>query len=200
MTGTAKEKMCKVIRVLTVAPLLAFAALTILYFAKPEVFATGENTGLANYLFGVLFLTVFPLLAYPLQPIVPGFRGKGREGQRNLAILMAVAGYVGATIYAFAAGTPAGFRVVALSYLFSGVLILVFNKVFHIRASGHACGVAGPVAYLLYFLGPVALGGVLLMAVVFWASLAMRRHTLPQLLTGALISVASIAFLILILL
>ena len=46
----------------------------------------------------------------------------------------------------------------------------------------------------------VALGGVLLMAVVFWASLAMRRHTLPQLLTGALISVASIAFLILILL
>ena len=53
-------------------------------------------------------------------------------------VLMAVIGYIGATIYAFAAGTPAGFRVVVLSYLFSGVLILVFNKVFHIRASGQA--------------------------------------------------------------
>lgn len=200
MAGIVKEKVCKIIRILTVAPLLALAALTILYFAKSEVFAAGGDTGLANYLFGVLFLTAFPLLAYPLQPIVPGFRGKGREGQRNLAILMAVIGYIGATIYAFAADTTADFRVVVLSYLFSGVLILVFNKVFHIRASGHASGVAGPVAYLLYFLGPVALGGVLLMAVVFWASLTMGRHTLLQLLTGALISVASIALLILLLL
>lgn len=188
-----KEKFCKVIRILTLAPLLALASLTILYFAKPDIFEDGTGSGLANYLFGVLFLTVFPILAYPLQPLIPGFRGKGREGQRNLAILMAVLGYIGAVIYAFLAGTPAGFRVIMVSYLLSGVLILLFNKVFHIRASGHACGVAGPVAYLLYFLGPWALFGVLLVAVVFWASLVMKRHTLPQLLAGSLLSVLSIA-------
>lgn len=200
MNQKTEHGIYKAVRILTLAPILALIALTILFFVKNQVFsADPADNGLRHYLFTVLFLTVLPLLAYPIQPIVPGFRGKGRDGQRHLAILMAVLGYIGAAIYAFAAKAPAGLRIVSLSYLFSGLLVAIFNKFFHIKASGHACGVAGPVAILVYFCGWWALLGILLIVPVFWASLRMKRHTLPQLCVGAVLSVVSVLISVLIL-
>lgn len=193
MDHKTEQGICKVVRILTLAPLLALVALTILFFCENQVFsADPADNGLWRYLFTVLFLTVLPLLAYPIQPLVPGFRGKGRDGQRHLAILMAVLGYIGAVIYAFASKAPAGLCVVSLSYLFSGLLVALFNKFFHIKASGHTCGVAGPVTLLVYFCGWWALLGALLFVPVFWASLRMKRHTLPQLCVGAVLSVVSV--------
>lgn len=200
MNTETERRIYKAVRILTLAPILALVALTILFFARNEVFSSqpAEN-GLRHYLFTVFFLTVFPLLAYPMQPIVPGFRGKGRDGQRHLAILMAVLGYIGAVIYAFAAKAPVGLRIVSLSYLLSGLLVAVFNKFFHIKASGHASGVAGPISLLCYFCGWWALLGSLIAVPVFWASLRMKRHTLPQLVIGAALSVVSVLISVLIL-
>lgn len=129
--------------------------------------------GVGNYLAAVFFLTVLPLLAYPLQPILPHYKDQGRAGQRKLAMLMAVAGYVAGAVMGIVCVVPKGLMQIYLIYLISGVLTLLFNKVFKIKASGHACGIAGPVAYLVYFVGWPALAGCIVLAMAYWASL---RH------------------------
>lgn len=177
----------KCIRVLTLAPEMALAALTLLFVYRPAMFA-----GALDYAMALLFLTVFPLLAYPLQPLLPKFRDAGRRGQRRLAIIMAVAGYLFGILYALFAHVSRELLLVYLGYLLSGALIALFNRTFAIRASGHACGVAGPVAFLYVFFGPRALWGLVVLALVYWASLRMKRHTVSQLLWGSVLPVGAV--------
>jgi hypothetical protein len=146
-----------------------------------------------DLVFSLLFLVALPLLAYPLQPLVPGFRGKGREGQRNLAIVMAVVGYVAGLVYAVAARSGFHMRLIFLTYLLSGLGIFAMNKGLRIRASGHACGIVGPLAMLFYVFGPVTAVGLVVPAVVYWASVKMGRHTAVELLWGSLIPLAAMA-------
>lgn len=183
----------KIIRVITVAPVMAAVALSILFILRPGMF-----NGTADFVMALVFLTVLPLLAYPVQPLIPYFKDKGREGQRLLAIIMAVAGYIGGIIYALARPVSKELLIVYLVYLFSGILIFILNKVIKIKASGHACGVAGPVSYLVYFLGWYALAGIAVLALVYWASVRMKRHTLKQLIAGSVIPVAALVISILI--
>ena len=91
-----KEKISlnKIIRVVTTAPIMAFVLLTVLYFLRGDIFRS-----IYDYIWAVVFLTILPIMAYPIQPIVPGFRDKGRTGQRNLAIIMAVLGYIAGIIF-----------------------------------------------------------------------------------------------------
>jgi len=178
----------KVVRVVTLAPLLALLSLTILLVARPEAYNSAFDYALA-----VFFLTVLPLLAYPIQPLVPRFRDKGRDGQRQLAIVVAVIGYVAGIIFAVALKMTAQMILMFLTYLLSGVLVVLFNNVLKVKASGHACGVAGPIAYLTYFLGAEALWGVIILAFVYWASLKMERHTWSELFVGTTLPVAALA-------
>lgn len=177
----------KLIRILTLAPVVAFAALTLLYVYRPAMFG-----GAPHYAMALLFLAVFPLLAYPLQPFLPKFRDAGRRGQRKLAIIMAVVGYILGVLYALYVRAGHELLLVYLGYLLSGSLIALFNKTFAIRASGHACGVAGPIAFLYVFFGPCALWGLIVLALVYWASLRMKRHTLSQLLWGSVLPVGAV--------
>lgn len=184
---SSKEKLAKTIRILTLAPLMALETLILLRLSRPQLFR-----GTWDLAFPILFLTILPLLAYPLQYCIPPLRRKGREMQRKLAILLAVVGYFGGAIWAFASGAAAWLQVLMLTYLISGALIALFNRLFHIRASGHACGVSGPVLYLLGLLGGKALWGLLLMPILWWASRVLKRHTGGQLLWGSALSAAAL--------
>lgn len=184
---SSKEKLAKTIRILTLAPLMALETLILLHLSRPRLFR-----GTWDLAFPILFLTILPLLAYPLQYCIPPLRKKGREMQRKLAILLAVVGYFGGAIWAFASGAAAWLQVLMLTYLISGALIALFNRLLHIRASGHACGVSGPVLYLLGLLGGKALWGLLLMPILWWASRVLKRHTGGQLLWGSALSAAAL--------
>lgn len=177
----------KIIRLLTVAPLMAMVALSIILLVSPEIF---RNNG--NYFIALLFLTVLPLLGYPLQPFIPGFCDKGRDGQRNLAIIMAVFGYVLGIFYVLLTRATQGLLVIYLTYLLSGIGIAIFNKVLKVRASGHTCGIAGPIALLFYVIGYKALWGLIVLIMVFWASLKIKRHTMSQLIWGSIIPLAAL--------
>ncbi len=179
----ATQKLAKTIRILTLAPLLALEALLLLWFLRPELFRSA-----GDLLMPILFLTLLPLLAYPMQHWIPRLRAGGRAMQRKLAIMLAVLGYLGGAIWAYAARAADWLRVLLLTYLISGVLIAAFNRLLHIRASGHACGVSGPVLYLVCRLGPWALLGLLLLPAVWWASRKMQRHTSAQLIWGSILS------------
>lgn len=179
-------RFAKIIRIITIAPIMALLTLSLLYWLRPSIFGSVQSLLLA-----VIFLTVFPVLGYPLQLLIPYYKNKGREGQRNLAIIMAVAGYIGGIFHAVIGSVSTGLWVIYLTYFISGLGVLVFNKLLRIRASGHACGVAGPIALLVYHLGPAALIGFLLLALVFYSSLKIKRHTLSQLLIGSCIPIVS---------
>jgi len=182
-----KLKVAKAVRVVTIAPISTLVALTIMYAHRPEIF--GSTT---HYILTILFLVLVPITAYPLQPIIPGFKDQGRKGQRNLAMITAVIGYVLGTLSLIFVPAPDDCLVIYLTYLFSGLLFLLFNKVFKIGASGHACGIAGPVAALIYFVGVKAFLGFLALLAACWASLVMKRHTKSELVIGASISVLAL--------
>lgn len=179
-----KEKFQKWVRILTAPPFMALAMLGILFHVRPTVFG-----GLGNYLLAVLFLTLFPLLAYPLQPVFPHFKDKGREGQRRLAIWMSATGYIIGTATAYICCVSFELKRIYLIYLFSGMLMLLFNKLIGIKASGHACGVVGPVVCLFYSIGWPALIGLLVLAATCIASLGMKRHTWEELIVGTAIPI-----------
>ena len=174
-------KLCKIIRIITVAPLAAALAVTLL-FLHGGFFANG-----ANFAAAIISLTVFPLLAYPVSLIKKG--DERRRFQRSLAIVLAVAGYIGGLLFSLAANAADGERVLYLTYLLSGVAIAFSSFVLKKKSSGHACGIAGPVALLAYYVHPLYLLGLLLLLPVGYASLKMKRHTLPQLISGAVIPI-----------
>ena len=55
-----KRPVEKIVRIVTLAPVMALLALSILLGAQPERFG-----GIGNYVMAVIFLTILPLLAYP---------------------------------------------------------------------------------------------------------------------------------------
>ena len=186
-----KLKIAKLIRILTVAPVMALATLCTLYATKPEIFG-----GLHMLIIAIVFLFILPISAYPLQPIIPHFKSKGREGQRNLAMLFAVVGYVAGCITNLFMNAPASLWIIYLDYLISGALVVSINKLLHLRASAHACGIVGPAFLLLYFGQPIALAvGLALYVAALWASLVMKRHTWQQFVGGAVIPVVVLALL-----
>lgn len=184
-----KDRFAKLIRIVTVPPVLVGALIAILAGCRPGIF---RNAGEAW--FALFCLDVIPVLAYPLQSVIPGFRGKGREGQRKLAFLLSIAGYALAVSAGLATGASKELQFIYDSYLASVVMLTIVNKLLGIRASGHACSVTGPLLFLTYFFGAPAILPVALIAWgVAWSSLRLKRHTLPELAWGAAISAASFA-------
>ena len=184
----------KIARILTLAQILAAVSLWILYVERPEIYPTGWH-----FAYMLFFLGVLPLLAYPLQPVVPHFKGKGRDGQRTLAMIFALFGYVFCLIACAFTKASADMWLICLEYFISGILIFVFNKVFHIRLSAHGCGSAGPIFLLLYF--GLFIPSLLMMGltvIAYISSVKMKRHTVPQLIGGSLVSVLLLGVLILI--
>ncbi len=182
------EKVYKVIRVITVAPVLALIMAGLTAGRCEGIFPSTWHLA-----YSMFFLGILPLLAYPLQKYIPAYKDQGREGQRNLAILFAVAGFTMGCVMSFAFPASDGLWVIFLEYFCGALAVLIFNKGFHIRLSGHACGALAPVALFLYFgLYGAAAAGTVLAVLVFVASIETKRHTFFQLLGGGLVPLISI--------
>ena len=178
-----KEKIAKVIRVLTTPPIFAALLCTLLYGLLSGSFASG-----VHYVLALVFLTALPLLAYPVAALIPALRRKGRDGQRNLALVFSVLGYIGGFVMAIGFGGAAVEKVMFGTYLFSGVSLAVCTLL-HLKASGHTCGCSGPIAALSIFINPWFLVGYVLLTPIIWSSIRLKRHTALQLLAGCVIPV-----------
>ena len=179
------NKVFHVLRIITVPPVFAFAFLLTIYFMRPDTFMS-----VWQLLCGLFFLSVLPVQGYPLQKYIPYFRDKGREGQRSLAMIFGASGYLLGLITAFAMQAPLALCVIYLEYLLCGIAMLLFNKGFHLKASGHACGIVAPVLLFVYFklYLPAVLGALLIIPVLV-SSVKTKRHTVQQLIGGCLIAV-----------
>ena len=189
------RKISSIIRKATVPPVFAAALLLAAYIAYPHYFSTPWQLAA-----GIFFLTILPTLAYPLQKYFPHFKDKGREGQRTLAMLFSFLGYLLGTITAYVSSAPLQLKMIYLEYLLCGVAMLLINKVFHRKASGHACGIVGPVILLVYFgLYIPAIVGAVLIVPVYIASIRTKQHTAAQLVGGSVIPAAVLGLILLVL-
>lgn len=189
-TQTTMEKAAAIFRKAARPPIFAAAFLAILFVTDPAYI--GPPWQLA---FGIFALGVLPILGYPLQKFIPHFRDKGREGQRSLAMLFCFGGYLLGTLWGLFTQAPEGLLMVYFCYLSCGIGILIFNKVFHLKASGHACGIMGPVfAMCIHFhLWIPALVGAALAVLVFASSVKTKEHNAGQLLGGSAIALVCIS-------
>ena len=170
------------VRVVSVPPVMVGILLTLLLILREDVFAAP-----LEFVASLAGLTILPILAYPVSVLIPAIRRKGREGQRSLAMYFSTVGYVGVFIYGLVAQVGTGLMHIYAGYLFSVIIILVGNKVFKVRISGHACSVSGPLVYSGYFLGVWGiLVGAVCWGVILWASLVMKRHTFREFVFGTL--------------
>ena len=186
--------LAKVIRVVTVPPVMVGSLIILLSTLRHDVFATAGES-----LLMLLFLAVIPVLAYPLSAIVPSVKQKGREGQRNLAFVLSALGYAGGLAYGLIARVSEAQMIIFGTYFLSVIVLTVMNKIIKVRASGHACSIAGPIGMVCYFLPPVCIVCALCLYVgIFWASVHMGRHTVKEFIWGSVSSPASLALVALI--
>ena len=171
----------KVVRTVTVPPVMVAGLILILYFARGEMFRSWVD--LAASLMG---LSIFPVLAYPLSVAIPAIHKGGRAAQRSLAMYLSVAGYAGVFLYGLLSHVRTGLMLIYAAYLLSVVLLVILNKLVRIRASGHGCSVTGPLVLTCYFLGTGGIiAGIALWGVILWASLIRKSHTLREFLLGS---------------
>lgn len=186
----SKRVFAKTIRTITIPPLLVSTLLVALYFLRPEIYHSASELFAA-----IVFLAVIPTAAYPLQKLIPKLRDTGREGQRKLAFVMSITGYTAGFIVAMLTDVTNELKFIYGTYLVSVILLIIFNKVLHFRASGHACGVFGPLIHAVYFMGwwwlpPCAIA----LAAVVWSSLYLTRHTKSELFLGGMSALAGFLF------
>ena len=178
-------KTAKIVRILTLPQIMAFALLTILFFTGNAVEFT-----LSHYILGVVFLTVLPLVAYPIAWAF-GKKSDSHSRERTFAIIFCIAGYIGSVVMSVFFGGNAYEQAVFLCYLFSGILTALLSFVFKRKSSGHAGGVSGVITVLAHHFGLWALFGLAVLAAAYWCSLKLKRHDLPQLLCGTAVPIVS---------
>ena len=171
----------KLIRFLTVPPLVVAAELLALLFFE-NVFPEALDFWLMLFCLGIV-----PVLAYPLQKIVPAFRDGGQKMQRRLAFILSPMGYVAAVLISVLRHAIPNLLYVSVVYLLSVILLLLLNKLTPFHASGHGCSLAGSIILPCLFIGWYAIvPGVVLFGLSFWASVYLKRHTAREFLLGAM--------------
>ncbi len=178
--STFGNLLAKGIRVVTVPPLLITGMLVIL-----TVSLDNFCSSMAQMTLAVILLGLVPILAYPIQKLLPR-GGEVREEQRNMAFILTFAGYLTALACSVVGNCGRELQYIIVSYFISMSLLVFFNKVLHVRASGHACSVTGTLYFLSFFLGtPAVLPCILIAIAVVWSSLRLRRHTIQEIFWGS---------------
>ena len=182
MSKEQKNLLAKIIRGVAIPPTFVFLLSIFTYFLNPAIFRH-----LGDLLAVIISLALVPALAYPLARVLPGYKDKGRAGSRSLAFVTSAVGYIGGTVYAFVSGATEDLKFIFAGYMLALIALIIFNKVFKLKASGHACGIFGPLLYAVYFLGIMwIVPCIAVAAAVVWASVYRKSHTPKELVLGAL--------------
>ena len=187
--SVGKGKLCaaKIIRVVTVPPVFAALLTTILYIAMGDAAFANRF----HYAEAVFSLSLLPVVPYALCAVIPALKKRGRKFERTVALIFSVTGYFMGAAFAFFGGGVQVEKVMFATYLCSGLLLAILSFIFKYRASGHACGVAGPVAMLTAYLGAAFLPAALLLVPIGISSVRLGRHTVLQVIIGSAVSVVS---------
>lgn len=181
-----RKKLAKGISLVTVAPVMAFFTVLLSFIYRRTCF-----NGTGWFIYTIIFLTALPLMAYPLHMLIPVSRKQGRKGERKMAFILAIISYVLGTLITFVLNAPLIVKKIFMAYLLSGLFLTFVNHALKFKASGHACGVAGPITLISSLLSINYLWLFLLMPVVYWSRINLGRHSIQELATGTLVGIIS---------
>ena len=184
-----KNNFAKIIRIISVPPIMVTFLLVILNIARPDIFRNNVEV-----LISIILLGIVPVLAYPFQFLSSSLEDNGRIMQRKLAFIFSLIGYATALLWAILVHTSKELLMICSTYFISVVILTFFNKVLKKRASGHACSITGPLVFLIYLVDwKLIFPCIIIAMLIFWSSLYLQRHTKTDLFYGVLSSLLAFA-------
>ena len=166
-------------------PVLSGALVTFLFLRIPD----SEPNRLIGYGWTMLFLCVIPLCSlFFYIPVKNEETRVTAHRQRVASFVFMLVSYPAGWLVLALIHAPRIFTAVAATYTFVTLGLIFFNLLLRYKASGHAAGVSGPVASMIYIYGFIAAPLLVLLPLVTWARLAARGHSLWQTVVGATMS------------
>jgi len=167
-------------------PVLSGALATFLFLQIPQ----SEPNLLKGYAWAMLFLCIIPLCSlFFYIPAGKEEKEKTARRQRIASFAIMLVSYPAGWLVLSLTGAPRVFTAVAATYTFVTLGLIIFNLLLHYKASGHAAGVSGPVAIMIYIYGAIATPLLILLPLITWARLAAEGHNLWQTVVGASMSI-----------
>jgi len=131
------------------------------------------------------FLPFLPVLYFYRKNVVDLYVSK--KETRTPFFLIAIALYSFAAIIFFSTNTKIMF-LLALGYTFVTIILLVVNRFW--KVSVHSAGVTGPIFALIFVFGIIVMPLSLIIVLVSWSRIKLKKHTFNQTLVGSLIPIA----------
>lgn len=174
-----KETLANIISTFGNAPLIAIYIFLVLgyYFLKGPEFITVTSVSIG---FSAIIPSIIAYLWIKNKNIEVDMPNKEDRVYPLLWILLS---YLLGVIILYIIHAPLIITVLMFCY-FSNTLIVLFISLFW-KISIHSVGIAGPVAFLIYVFGYPGLIFLLLIPIIMWSRLYLKRHTLSQVIAGA---------------
>jgi membrane-associated phospholipid phosphatase len=177
-------------------------AILVSKFISPPIFAIMATVALSLWSpigLGLLqpswsILICFSLFAFfPFLPVFYFYKKNivdldiSKKEMRTPFFVIAATFYSIAAVIFFITNTEIMF-LLALSYAFVTVILLLVNRVW--KVSVHSAGVTGPIFALIFVFGLIVLPLSLLIVLVSWSRIKLKKHTFTQTFVGSLIPIA----------
>jgi len=168
-------------------PMLSGALVTFAFFQLPN----DIPNRLGGFGWALLFISLIPLAS--LLFYIPGKLKDWKKiikRQRTASFVLMIISYPIGFLVLRLVNAPKIFEAIAVNYTLITLGLIIFNLVLRYKASGHAAGVAGPVAAAMFFLGFSAAPLATLIPLTIFARIAGKGHDIWQLVTGSVMSIA----------
>ncbi len=168
-------------------PLLSGALVTFVFLNLPTDLP--NRTG--GFGWALVFISLIPLCS--LLFYIPG-KSKNWpriiKRQRKASFILMIISFPIGFIVLRLIDAPRIFEAIAVNYTLITLGLIIFNLILRYKASGHAAGVAGPVAAVLYFFGFIASPLASLIPLAIFARIAAKGHNFWELVTGSVMSIS----------
>jgi membrane-associated phospholipid phosphatase len=173
-----KEALAEFISIISNAPIVAIVVfVTINYFLVPDV--------------SWIIYAIISAFFAGVMPIIIGFIWTKRENierdmpvkeDRFYPLLLVILSYIIGLAILYLIGAPALTTVLMVCYLTNTSVVFLINL--HWKISIHAMGIAGPLTALIYLFGWPGLILTLVVPLVGWSRVYLKRHTPWQVIIG----------------
>lgn len=180
-------QIAKIIRIVSAPPIMTCILLLYLKTYYNNVFVSSES-----FIASIVSFVLLPILAYPIHLLISKRKKDDRNNQRKFAFIFTLVGYSLLALYSLLSTQTEEYKLIVFSYFLSLIILIIFNKLLHFKASGHAASSIGSLIFIVFFQGIKALVPCIIVTLLIqWASIQTKRHTHNQFVVGILIFLGS---------
>ncbi len=179
--GSSKEALAEFISTISNAPIVAIVVfITINYSLIPD------GSWVIYALTSAFFAGIMPI-------IIGSIWTKNKNIERDMPVkedrfyplILVILSYIPGVGVLYLMDAPALTTVLMVCYLTNTCVVFLINL--HWKISIHAMGLAGPITALIYLFGWTGLILTLLVPVVGWSRVYLKRHTPGQVIIGSIL-------------